>query len=225
MLKKLSLVVVALAMLVSTAAFADTAPAVSATVWVWNGSLPSQNADLSMLTALNNSNTNPNWAFFYNGPIDFANNNPQGGSNTFGDFFGSNSAGISGMGSIVLNNFLNTTMSSPGPNLQSFMLFAFQLTAPAGATGTLQHDDGASLYICDNFSCSTQLVNSPGWTSLTTDTFTLAEGTHTYGLFYVEGNGSPSDLKMTAVPEPASLLLLGSGALTLAGLLRKKLRA
>ena len=64
---------------------------------VWTGSGVTDNAALPAPTST--PSTASHYRFTYKGPIDFINNNPQGGSNTFGDFFGSNSTGISGLSS------------------------------------------------------------------------------------------------------------------------------
>lgn len=218
---RLSLIaILAGTLLLGTAAWADVAD-VFAGVFVWNGNLPSQSADLTAANNLAATMQPPTYFFTYNGPINFVNNNPNGASNTFGEFFGSNISGIGGLSPADLANFENATMSTPGTDLETLMLFEIIQFPTTGPNGTLQHDDGASLYLCDASPCSA-IAESPAWTSLASTPFTLPAGTHNYALVYVEGNGSPSDLIMTT-PEPSSLMLLGVGLAGLAGALRRKL--
>lgn len=206
---------------VFTSAYADS---VTATVLVWNEPLPGQ-AQATIAAVPGGA---PTWQFNYTGPINFVLN---GGANTFQNFFGSNAAGITPFSGE--STFLASTMSVPGAgNLQTYMAFLFQLNVPAvGFSGTVFHDDGASLYNCGaSLFCNstiTPIFESPAWTSDLGNAFTLPGGTNDYALVYVEGNGAPSILQMpvpSAVPEPASLFLLGSGMLTLAGIGRRFVR-
>lgn len=211
------------AMVVTSYANTFSPVGVTATVEVWTGTYISaqQQADASNPLLL----TTPTWTFTYTGPINFINNCPQSQSstcNTFQNFFGSNASGISGLSPTDLTTFLGSIASLPnngsGTGLASLMFFDFNLNTTAGTAGLLTHDDGASLYGPGG----TTLVYSPALTSEISNAFNYS-GPGAYNLYYVEANGSPSDLTLGAVPEPSSLLLLGSGLMGLAGIVRRKL--
>ena len=178
-------------------------------VSVWNGNTTTKYATLPTPSAT------PFATFTYTGPIDFVNENGQSGTNTFGEFFGSHSGGISNFTSAdTFTQFLDTTMSTPGETYNSYLAFNFNFNG----TGTVSvtHDDGASLYNANG-----SLFTSPGPTSAITSTafvpFISGSGNvEPLTLVYVESNGAPAVLTMTATPEPSTWLLFATG---LAGLL------
>ena len=208
-----------------------TAAPMTVSVWTGNG--------VTDQAALPGPTTTPFVTFSYTGPINFVNLNGQGGSNTFSDFFGSYASNItltSYNGSAVstansnystdLNTFLGTTMSTPWNTpgyVNTFMSFTGTYSLSAGDTISITHDDGASLYLN---STSTPYIYAPGPVSSTTTTgqaLTSSNSSGSFDLVYVEANGAPAILQVTATPEfhwdsaGAALGLLFGGIVVLRG--------
>lgn len=158
-------------------------------------------------------------------PIDFRNTNPDGGSNTLGDFFngapGPNPVPLVSTPALTAAQ-LATVMSTPdtGSDLSTVIRITetYDLTAPF--LGSIDHDDGAQIVIDGNSSTgagSTFICGLPGEASENTQACAFSQlGVHTLTLLYTEDNGSPAILVAnippeTVIPEPASMALLGTG--------------
>lgn len=143
---------------------------------------------------------------FYGGPM---NSSP---SYTVGGFLNSNGSVATlspGLGSMNLDNKEIQFMGS------SYF---------AAGTYSITHDDGVFLYLNGSSMCT---VCSPLPTTANTDTFMIGtSGMYSFDLLYAETNGAPAVLDfptMTATPEPSTFVLLGSGLMSVAGLVRRRM--
>lgn len=137
-----------------------------------------------------------------------------GASYTVGGFLASGGGTVTGLSSSVSN------MSLDNKELQLTGTTYLQ----AGVTYTINHDDGVYLYLGGN---PIPVIASPGPNTAQADSFTVAtSGGYSFDLLYAEVNGAPATLNFNgplATPEPSSFILLGSGLLTAAGMLRRRL--
>ena len=93
----------------------------------------------------------------------------------------------------------------------------------AAGTYSITHDDGIFLYLNGK-----QVISSGTPTSAKVDSFTVTTaGMYSFDLLYAEVNGAPATLNFPAAttPEPSSFILLGSGLVSAAGLVRRRLMA
>ena len=146
-----------------------------------------------------------------NGPIDF-NSGACATCYLLGDFL------LSNPGTIILTGAAGDLLSPidvGGANPHGLMLeLTGQVSVINGQTFTVTHDDGLQLLIG-----GLMVVNTPGPTSpvTTTVTYTGPTGTFAFDLVYGECCGAPARLQTSlplttaAVPEPATLSLLGLG--------------
>jgi hypothetical protein len=153
--------------------------------------------------------TAPIGSFTYTGALDF--NSPPG-PNTVAGFIGS------GGGTTV--GTVPTTTLSTGSFADTTLLVITGGTNGAIIGGTVNHDDGASLY-----QGATTIFDSSAPTVETPSIYSGLVGS--FSLYYVEANGLPADLNFdvtSSVPEPATFAILGAGLVGI-GAMRRRRRA
>lgn len=177
-------------------------------VEVWIGALPGTLANAANEAAVAGTSGLTHATFDILGPINWVSSDA---NNLFSAFIPMGS--ISNYAGNVTQAALgNTSLSNAGDDYTAFFKITGTYSAAAPYSGTITHDDGASLY-----SDYGTVFESPSETSAVTESFSLQAGVHAFTLDYVEGNGAPSVLQINfpddvvAAPEPLSLTLLAGG--------------
>lgn len=140
----------------------------------------------------------------------------KGFSYTIGGFLNS-------YGDLVAGSFSNTALLGDTMNDTTFE-FTGSSYFKNGQSYTVRHDDGTILTIG-----GVKYINSASPTAASDSTFiyTGASGVQNVDLLYAEVNGAPGVLTtaIAPTPEPSTMVLLGTGLVSAAGMIRRRIRA
>jgi hypothetical protein len=208
-MKKANLLVAGSLLLTTGIMLPESASAVVLDVSVWRS--PTTNSS-TIADAANVPSGNPFATFTFDTgstsalSINWADNTVANGPGLFSTFFGSAApAGFTYVsGTLDQAGFMNTQMSALGNGVVTFMQITGTYDFGGGNAVTITHDDGVSFY------SNGGTFESPAETSAITDSFQVT-GLQSFTIDYVAGNGTPSILEVTAVPETSTwaMMILG----------------
>jgi hypothetical protein len=200
-----------------------------------NPALPSGSANYSGTV----SNTDPNALFSFSVGL--------GGSGSVtadvnpNAFLTAGTGVVGGAQNQSVTKSTTTIASSPTDNINNSVWDFTGATYLAAGTYNWYSDDG--MYLCINATTSaclgggsgtTMLINSPGPEGASDHQFTITSaqaGVYDFNLLYTEVDGVPGELEGNLgtlvgtpppVPEPSSLMLLGTGLMSAAGMLFRR---
>jgi PEP-CTERM motif len=161
-------------------------------------------------------------------PINFADLSGPASPNLFSSFFTppvlAEYEAAGGNGSASMSS------SDTGTDISTFIRITETYDTTSSFAGTVEHDDGAQIFVGGNSSTgagATLICGNPAEASENEQTCSFPAGLENLTLLYTEDNGAPSILiasipPESAIPEPASMALLGSGLLGLSVLRRRR---
>lgn len=134
--------------------------------------------------------------------------------------------GFLASGGDTVNYLTEAAGVNPSTDTLNDTVFEFYgFTDLASGTYTINHDDGMILYVN-----GVKVIDSGAPTSSIPSSFTVSSDTGLvpFELLYAEVNGAPAVLSgplgnLSQTPEPSSIILLGSGLLGVAGLVRRRM--
>jgi len=203
-MRKLIAVLITLALggFVATAQASPINSAYSVNIWNFDcGSCSISSAAEQALPTNPETSNAADYSFTYTGPIAF-----DATAATIGNFLNSGGGSISGLTASELSALDSTTLSTGSFGTTTLMQFTGY--ANRDAFGVISHDDGISL-----FQGGSNLVPLSASVPTTEANTNYNLGVGNFDLWYVEANGLPAVLNMTAnpVPEPSGLVILGMG--------------